>query len=239
MLHLYFAKGNAKIKNDTYTFSLPAGHTCPCAKECFSKADRKTGKISDGKFTKFRCYAVSAESLFLTVRKSRWNNFELLKHKSTKQLIQLLNSSVQKLKNAKKIRIHASGDFFSESYFLAWVEVARLNPNIIFYGYTKRISFLVKHKKIFPKNFIFVASYGGKEDDLIDKHRLVTAKVVFSVDEAKKEKLAIDHDDSSLLEGKNFALLLHGVQPKETEAAKAWQKIKISGIGGYKKDYFK
>ena len=32
-----------------YTFSLPSGYSCPGASECLSKADKDTGKITDGK----------------------------------------------------------------------------------------------------------------------------------------------------------------------------------------------
>ena len=32
-----------------YTLNLPSGHSCPFASDCLSKADRVTGKITDGK----------------------------------------------------------------------------------------------------------------------------------------------------------------------------------------------
>ena len=35
------------------------------------------------------------------------------------------------------VRLHVSGDFFSQDYFDAWVEVARHRPRTLFYAYTK------------------------------------------------------------------------------------------------------
>ena len=66
---------NAKLKG-IYHFSLPSGHSCPGAKNCLTKADRVTGKITD-KQTEvdgmtFRCYAAMDEARRPNVRKVRW-----------------------------------------------------------------------------------------------------------------------------------------------------------------------
>lgn len=132
----------------------------------------------------------------------------------------------------KFVRIGVSGDFFSQDYFNAWVEVAKRHPDIIFYAYTKSIKFWLAADSI-PSNFKLTASYGGESDALIDQANLVSAKVVFSEDEAKQLGLEIDHDDSKAIKNeKSFALLLHGGQPAGSEASKAWQKIKTT-VGGY------
>ena len=85
------------------------------------------------------------------------------------------------------------------------------------------------------ENFILTASYGGRDDSLIEKHNLRYAKVVFSEAEAESLGLEIDHDDSHAADPhnqeKSFALLLHGTQPKDTEAAIALRKLK--GKGSY------
>ena len=44
-------------------------------------------------------------------------------------------------------RIHESGDFWSELYFQAWLEVARQHPNIKFYAYTKQLSYWLNAKE--------------------------------------------------------------------------------------------
>src|SRR4051794_2989983 len=50
---LKFGQGNPKLSQAITTFSLPAGWTCPAAKDCVSKSDRKTGHIKDGKRVRF------------------------------------------------------------------------------------------------------------------------------------------------------------------------------------------
>ena len=236
MLKLSFAKGNAKLGSHTAIFSLPAGHTCPAALLCQSMADKVTGKIKDGARTVFRCYAASGENLFTNVRKSRWANFEALQGKSVDEMVSLINASLPK-RNTKLCRIHSSGDFFSQAYFDAWVKVARLNPEIIFYGYTKMVPFLVKRKFELPSNFRFVASYGGKFDSLIAAHGLRSAKVIS--DESLANGLPIDHDDSHVWKyDGDFALVIHGTQPAGSELAKIVKARKDAGKGGYKADYF-
>jgi hypothetical protein len=230
---LVFGKGNAKLDSFIRTFSLPAGFTCPAANECLSFANRETGKITDGKNTQFRCFSATSETIYVSVRKARWNNFELIKaSKSVGEIVELFQSSIPN--NTSYIRWHVSGDWFNETYFKAGLQFARNNPNIIIYGYTKRIDLLVKYKKQIPSNFRFVSSYGGKYDSLIKKNKLVSAKVVYSVNEAANLGLEIDHDDSKAIEcKKSFALLLHGVQGKGTKSAVALNELKKAGYIGY------
>lgn len=231
---LHFAWGNAKLSNSIVTFSLPAGHSCPFAKECLSKADRYTGKITDGKYCRYRCFSATEESPFSNVRQLRWENLDNLHKidKSIEKMADLIQLSLPF--GATIVRFHASGDFFSEKYFLAWVNVAQNNRRIIFYGYSKAIPFWLKYKKYLPSNFRLTASLGGKFDMLVKKHRLKYADVVFSPDEAERKSLDLDHDDSHAINGKqSFCLLLHGTQPQNSEAAKALKQLRKQKIGKY------
>ena len=230
---LEFGFGNAKLSKAIATFSLPAGHSCPWAKECHSKADRITGRIIDGQHCRFRCFAASNECTYSNVRRSRWHNLDLLRAAGTiESMSKLIQNSLPW--GSTIVRVHVSGDFYNEKYFLAWLNVAYNNPLITFYGYTKATPFLVKYKKYIPSNFRFTASKGGTCDHLISKHKLKYAEVVFSLDEAKQKNLDIDHDDSLAFgESGSFALLLHGTQPPGSDASKAWSKLMKDGIGGY------
>ena len=232
---LSFSNGNAKLKG-IHTFSLPAGFSCPGASLCLSRANRETGKITDGANTQFRCYAASAESLFKTTRKSRWNNFEQLKAcKSKQEMVDLITMSLPS--KAKIVRIGASGDFYSQTYFDAWLQVADSRKDILFYAYTKSIPFYLARKDSIPFNFKVTVSRGGKFDHLITDD-LKSVTVVFSKKEATSKGLKLDKTDKLAYTGdKSFALLLHNTQPANTPAAKAWQVIKANE-GGYKADYF-
>lgn len=67
------------------------------------------------------------------------------------------------------VRIHDSGDFLSDEYLLAWLTVAQLTPNVLFYAYTKEVSrFRRVAADAAPPNFLWVYSLGGREDHLLD-----------------------------------------------------------------------
>src|SRR5689334_14368612 len=101
---LNFGSGNAKLSAGIATFSLPAGHTCPFAKECFSKADKVTGKIIDGAHCKFRCFAASQECVYPSVRSSRWKNFDRLKGLNVAQMVDVIQDSLPK--GFAYVRVH-------------------------------------------------------------------------------------------------------------------------------------
>ena len=230
---LSFQKGNAKLGKKIYTFSIVSGYTCPFAKDCLAKVDRISGKLTDGPDTQFRCFSASQEALFPAVRKSRWNNFEkILNAIKNNTLVDLILKNIPK--KATIIRVHVAGDFFNQAYFNAWMQVARNRPDIIFYAYTKSIGFWINQLGNIPSNFKLNASYGGKQDNLIEQYNLKYAKVVFSVEQAGN--LKIDHDDTSAyMRDESFCLLIHNTQPKGSEASKALSKLRKLGIGGYGK----
>lgn len=231
---LFFSKGNAKLGKEIYTFSLPSGFTCPGAVECLSRANRETGKIVDGKQTLFRCFSASQETLYPVVRVQRWKNFDALSKLSRSEMVALIASNLPK--KARIVRVHVAGDFFNEEYFLAWMDVASMFGGVVFYAYTKSVNMWVKHMDKVPRNFVLTASFGGRYDNLIEQHKLKYAKVVYSVEQAKELNLAIDHDDTHAYLGvEPFALLLHGTQPKQSDASVALQKLRKQGIGGYGK----
>ena len=216
-------KQTAKPK--VYTFSLPSGYSCPFALDCFSKAHKDTGKISDNLTTEYRCFAASMESRRVNTRKQRWHNFDLLKHQDLETMIDLIIDSLPN--DATIIRVHVGGDFFNERYFQAWAMVARLNPNKIFYAYTKSIPYWINNIDLIPHNFILNASYGGRMDSLIDQYNLKSAIVVFSEQQAIDKGLEIDDDERHAIIGTaSFALKIHGQQPKDSNASHAIKEIK-------------
>lgn len=244
-MKLTFGRGNAKLDalekklgKRVYTFSLLSGFTCPYAKDCKSSAVMVNGKLKivDGPDTLFRCFSASQEALFRNVYNSRLANGAVVALASKSVADAALAIQENLPKKAGIIRIHVGGDFQTKNYFQAWLMVAAANPGVLFYAYTKSLPFWVwaKDLDIIPKNFVLTASYGGHRDDLIEKHNLRFAKVVYSVGEARKLKLAIDHDDSHAAKpGKSFALLIHGAQPAGSAAGKAVRKL--DGKGSYGK----
>jgi hypothetical protein len=190
-----FVKNKKYYSGIVYEWNLPTGSTCPFALECKVTVDRVTGKF-DIKKGQYKCYAASPER-FPAVREHRWNNFEFVK-----------NGGIPEIpKECQSIRLHASGNFFNQKYFDLWVEIANNNPTIEFWAYTKSIQYWINSIDKIPKNFILTASYGGKQDDLIERYNLKCVKVFESIN-LVPENLPIDYNDDWARKPKvNFALL--------------------------------
>ena len=253
---LKFSKANAKtqaLANDAelaeyltdkrkiYSLDLLSGYSCPYAEKCLSKAvvqDNGKRKIKDGKFTEFRCFSASQEVQYTNVYNSRKHNFDLLRNLHHNDMFYMIDDSLPK--DAGIVRIHVAGDFFNEEYMHAWYAVALNNPNTLFYAYTKSLRFWLSVNE-FPilHNIVLTASYGGRDDHMIDQFNLRSAKVVFSEAEAEELGLAIDHDDTHAakpsLRDESFALLIHGTQPAGSEAATALKQLKGKGSYSRKK----
>jgi hypothetical protein len=229
---LNFSNANSKTKKlkkylkdarrKIYSFDLPAGRTCPSAHLCKARAvlDATTGKrtVKDGPFTVFRCFAASDEARFKGTFNVRKENFETLINawktsEDPQPMAELLHDALPL--DAGIVRIHVSGDFFSSGYFSSWVEVARRNPDVVFYAYTKELQYLL------PTNNDVYYGTQGKPSNL----RITASRGSLG--------LEIDSDDSHamLQDGKtSFALLIHGTQPKGSDAGKAVYAIRRGNV---------
>ena len=245
---LKFSKANVKLRKlsqalpipwryaTVYTLDLLSGFSCPFAKSCLAKAILENGKrkIRDGIHALIRCYSASQEAQYKQTYNMRAANFEKLRAcKTLSDYVTLIHTSIPA--DAGVIRPHTAGDYFNQIYFDAWLEVARLNPDRLFYSYTKSLGFWVKRLSSIPENFILTASEGGTQDHLIEQHNLRSCVVVYSEAEAQDQELPIDHDDSHAANpawrDQRFALLIHGTQPKGSEAQQAMRAL--NGIGSY------
>ena len=225
-------------KRKIYSFDLLSGHSCPFAKDCLSKAVLIDGKrkIKDGKETQFRCFSASQEAQYDGPYFIRSGNFQAMRSaKGWEGKYNLLKANLPS--NAGIIRIHVAGDFFNRDYLKAWAILAMKYPKVLFYAYTKSLQFSCGVDDVTPDffhdpidNFVLTASHGGRHDHLIDDLDLRSAKVVFSKQEAIDKGLEIDSDDSHAarpdLRFNDFALLIHGTQPKGSDAGKALQLLR-------------
>jgi len=191
-----FVKNKKYYDGIVYEFNLPSGWSCPFASDCLVKVDQNTGKFNN-QSKSYKCYSASSER-FPSVRKSRWNNFNYVKENNVPIIP----------KDCKAIRIHASGDFFSQKYFDMWINLAKNNTHIEFWAYTKSINYWVNRFNEIPTNLQLTASYGGKFDDLIKLHNLKNVKVYNSLQEIP-DGILIDTNDNLARDKsiKEFALL--------------------------------
>jgi len=66
------------------------------------------------------------------------------------------------------VRIHDSGDFFSESYADNWIEICEQNKDVYFYAYTKRVDLFAYRYDRLPSNLRIIFSFGSTFDHMID-----------------------------------------------------------------------
>jgi hypothetical protein len=110
-------RNNHKIKG-ALIWNLPCGITCPgktidCDKFCYAKAAERTWS-ANVQGSRFRNYVSSLKNDF----------------------VQNIIADIKKSK-LKFIRIHESGDMYSQEYLNKWIRIIRACPDRRFYAYTK------------------------------------------------------------------------------------------------------
>lgn len=197
------SKGNLVV----YNFGIPAFKsksglmTCPNAKNCA-----------------VGCYARSGTYGFSQVAKAYENK---LKATLTDNFIDVMSAEITllKVKNTNKIlyvRIHDSGDFYSQEYLMKWVTIMLKHPDVQFYAYSKQISMLKKFKAIglIPDNFTTIYSFGGKEDHLIDTNKDRHAKVFETARKIERGYINATNNDLYAISpaSNKVGLAYHGVK---------------------------
>jgi hypothetical protein len=121
---------NGKQASIANTFGLPAGkaYSCPGATSVCETV----------------CYAGKLEKVFPTVKKNLLHNWELLRNADFDTMQVLLSDMIEEFRkdcvkrNAPmQFRIHWDGDFFNDTYTLAWQHVILNNADIQFWVYTR------------------------------------------------------------------------------------------------------
>lgn len=142
-----FTKGNSKLSSKIATFSITAGMEV-CGMECKG------------------CYAMKEQQRWKNVRTSR--DYKYLLSKSS-QFVEEVEKELSKFKG-KYVRIHASGEFYSQAYVDKWGEIAKKFPNLIFFAYTKKLDFdypkldnFIVHKSLIDVDGTRVMNYGSQD----------------------------------------------------------------------------
>lgn len=159
------------------------------------------------------CYALSGAYKWSNVHAAY--RFRLIQYLTdSEKFFSLIKKQLGK---SSRIRIHDSGDFFSEQYAKDWLEFMVSNQDIQFYAYTKRVS-LFKSLTV-PNNFTVIFSEGGNEDSQIDTETDRHSRVFLN----ETDLLAAGYADASqddnvaTLKNPKIGLVWHGVSKK-----KAW-----------------
>lgn len=119
-------KGNDKLGDKVYHFSLPAGSTCRPSKWCLT-----------GRNGKPACYALRNRFVFSTVQdRLEANKKASLRDDFAERVIDQLERV-----RTKMVRWHVSGDFYSRRYIAAVKEIAVACSNTLFRTTTRRSDF--------------------------------------------------------------------------------------------------
>ena len=172
-------KKSSKLNNASiYAFDLPAYKTktgkvtCPFAKDCI----------------KF-CYAQKGAYTWSPAQNKHNQNYLDTKKNNFCDNVQ---AEINKKRKITHIRVHSSGDYYNPKYLDKWVKLAKNNPNITYYSYTKSVK-MIKDLKNKPENLKIIFSEGGKQDHLIDYDNDRHAKIFNN----KKELLQAGYIDAS------------------------------------------
>lgn len=118
------------------------------------------------------CYARNGTYLFRTVKARHEANLAYVLDDLEGWKAQMLDELTHKRHQGGAVRIHDAGDFFTDEYTAAWLEVIRARPATRFYAYTKEIRrFRTMVEPDPPANFRWVYSYGGRQDVTLDELR--------------------------------------------------------------------
>lgn len=121
---------NGKTPTIANTFGLPAGknYSCPGETSICSKV----------------CYAGKLEKIYKGVKATLIHNWDLLSNATYEEMINLLDEMIIDFKkdcdkkSAEKLfRIHWDGDFFNDTYTLAWKTVIEKHSDVQFWVYTR------------------------------------------------------------------------------------------------------
>jgi hypothetical protein len=221
-------------------FNLASGpfHSCKFAKDCaasvaplgavgrplsrdkWNSEEMVARKIVNGPHQIYRCYAASMEAAYKSLYNVTQGNLDMLLKAAEmggQEGIQaLLEESMKHAglwDTGSVIRLHSNGDFFSEEYLWAWLEIMTQTPSNRYYAYTKAVEWYWQALTwgYVPDNFNMTMSRGGTQDRLITRYGLKESIVVGSEQEARELGLEVDDDDSHALFGdQSFALVIHG-----------------------------
>jgi Gene product 88 len=210
----YITFGNSKLKRSYVNygivvgaFDLPAGKTCPRAGKCLDFCYASTGMYG---FPAVRNHCAENHALALSDAFVDTINAELAETKRNGE------------RKVDVLRIHSSGDFFSEEYCNAWADICDANPGVTFYAYSKSWKMVESSNLANCENFTCIPSMGGKDDAELAGRPC--ARVVPEGYEVGSGEALGDDDDmnnlSNFLMGNTICLEVHGAR-----------KGRLTGVG--------
>jgi len=178
MAKLPWILGNAKLqKTSGGTFGRVIGWGIP-ADYNFTDSDGVERNTCFGaKGCPGYCYAKQGTYNFPAVKAAR---LAALNASLTDTFTEDAIADIRRMRGVGVVRVHDSGDFYSQEYLNRWVTIALAFPNIIFYAYTKANTLDFTG---LPSNFRITFSLGGKYDSHVDTDTMPHSRVFPTVED--------------------------------------------------------
>lgn len=211
------ANGGIKVAS----FDILAGYTCPAASICKAWYNPAKHKVERGPESEFLCYAAKTEGVYPASFAAHEFNLKklnyVLKNESPESLALLLVDDIRSL-HLSIVRIHSSGDLFNPLYVQAWIIVAKMLPDVQFFGYTKVYSAFRMITDSNLDNLKFAFSIGSRDDYLV-KSNDCTCTVITSDEQAAQfahdiictheSDYEYSNDFEYIMRGESFGIGLH------------------------------
>ena len=156
-------QGNHKLDKSIATWDLPA-------------SQEVCGRVCPG------CYAKKAQQVYPAVLPSRERKLQLTKEP---HFTEDISESIFAL-SPSYVRIHSSGEFYSQKYVNDWYLISRIHKDTTFYAYTKR-----------KKDFDFSVLEGAPNVVIIDSLHSGTLNYGVIEDKPKGMFLCPDYPNSA------------------------------------------
>ena len=182
--------------DSSFTVKGKKHNTCPgalhCRKDCYAK---------QGRFTMPAAMRVRRENLAASL---------------SPDFVALFLAALDASK-ANTVRVHDSGDFYSQDYLDAFFTIAKARPNVLFYAYTKSLHL---NWSATPGNFRITQSMGGRYDNDLDPD--FPHSRIFATHEEREAAGYVDgniHDGPAINGLVQIGLVYHGTRRMSEELA--------------------
>jgi len=180
-------KTSKELQVKVMNFGIPAYKSrrsgkvvCPFAKDCVKY-----------------CYARKGAYIWSNVNKAFEDRYEATKQDD---FVDKMTTDIKRRK-VQYVRVHDSGDYYSKEYRDKWFAIAKQNPDVRFYSYTKSVP-LFQGVEL-PENYDIIYSLGSKVDHLINQDADRHSKIFSSHDELNANGYA-DASEMDLMATKWF-----------------------------------
>lgn len=229
--------GNSKTGSHVGNYNLPIEYTCDHRCECYKKG---------------LCYAENGCYLYTNNQASYTENYLFYKISTIETIVKSINEFI-KDNNFSLFRYFTCGDIPGEKFLRVMIQVAKDNPYVKFWAYTKKYTIVNTYidsngRNAIPANLRIIFSHWMNQDGsyfpMNNKYNLATSEFIPFGREELKEKVThicpcsdpsikatcetCDHPCYNLKDGESMALLEHSTsqtKKRDKEIREAHAKL--------------